>query len=138
MHLTRKVSTLLIAMNIFLPAFCIPNNQKPYAIIQGNLVSAKDGDSIVIVAYRYGMNEFSEKYAGRISQGNFKIKIDQLKEPGYISIIYPNIYSRRYLVEPGDSIDIYHNGSKTIFSGKGSFKFIMNIYQVLKIIIVDI
>ena len=114
---------ILIAISIFLPTVCIANSPTTYAIIQGHLESAAEGDSITVRVYRYGMNEFADKYVGKISNGNFKIIIEQLQGPTYVTIRVCNPYStpgQKYLIEGGDDIRITGHNRKLIYSGRGS------------------
>jgi len=96
------------------------------ATISGKLAGTRDGDSIIITSYPYGMELGNKRYTGIINNENFTIIIKGLKGPTYLYFSYPNPFgssAEKYLVEPGDHVIIDRNNKGTFYSGKGALNF---------------
>jgi alkyl hydroperoxide reductase subunit AhpC len=114
------------AILILFPGTCWAGHGPGKAIIKGKLSHVTDGDSVTIISYPYGLDEFKTNQVAKIIQGSFKLIIDQIEKPQYVEIYLPKKYphtSQKYLVEPGDEIQMEEVSDQIIYSGTGAFKF---------------
>lgn len=122
---------------LFIQAICFAQSGGSTAVIKGNLKQTGKGDSFTVFAYKYGMEEISRRYVVAVKDGNFKVTVNEVQGPLYIRIKLPGNYSspeQKYLIEPGDIVQISEANNKLEYSGIGAFKFkcrdsLNNIYK---------